>query len=145
MKPFPFLASLSLVFTACASEAPVSPARVLDGSAPTESRAVVFPGGCCFYEGQLVRTVVPPAASPKEGRDNFYGFPASAAIGQKGVVAVAPGDTDYHGGQWAFHTVTWNVTPYLLTSEGAVLTAAGLGHVTVTRVPANDFKCPIQP
>lgn len=44
-----------------------------------------------------------------------------------------------------FHTMTWNVTAYLLTSESAVLTAAGLGHVTVTRVPANDFMCPIQP
>jgi hypothetical protein len=89
--------------------------------------------------------VVPPAANPREGRDNFYGFPSTAANGQKGVVAVAPGDQNYHGGQWAFYAVTWNVAPYLLTSEAAVLAAAGLGHVSVTRVPDNDFKCPIQP
>ena len=100
----------------------------------------VFPAGCCFYEGLMVRTVVPPAASPQSGRDNFYGVPD-----QKGVVGVAPGDTDYHGGQWKFHAVTWNVTPYLLTSEAAVLAAAGAGDVTITRVAANDFKCPIQP
>jgi hypothetical protein len=37
------------------------------------------------------------------------------------------------------------VTPYLLTSEAAVLAAAAAGDVTVTRVPGNDFKCPIQP
>ena len=100
----------------------------------------VFPDGCCFYDGDEVRTVVPPAVSPQQGIDNFYGVP-----GQKGVVAVAPGDTDYHGGKWAFHSVVWNVTPYLLTSEEAVLDAEMAGDVTVNRVPANDFKCPIQP
>ena len=43
--------------------------------------------------------------------------------------------------------VTFNsgVTPYTLTSEEAVLAAQAAGDVTVTRVPENDFKCPIQP
>ena len=105
----------------------------------------VFPGGCCFYEGSEVRTVVPPAsAKPDSGIDDFYAG-MDGAVGQKGVVAVAPGDTDYHGGKWAFHSVTWNVEPYLLTSADAVLTAAGLGDVTILRVGDNDFKCPIQP
>jgi len=36
------------------------------------------------------------------------------------------------------------VAPYLLTSEAAVLAAYMAGDVTVTRVPANDFLCPIQ-
>ncbi len=107
----------------------------------------VFPDGCCFYEDTEVRTVVPPAAMTKEGRDNFYAFPSGAAPGQKGVVGVAPGDTDYHGGKWKFHAVTFNagVTPYLLTSEDAVFAARDAGDVTITRVRANDFKCPIQP
>ena len=104
----------------------------------------VFPGGCCFYQGTVVRTVVPPAATPDEGRDNFYAVMGGVA-GQKAVVGVAPGDTNYHGGDWAFHSVTWNVAPYLLTSETAVLAAAAAGDVTITRIPANDFKCPIQP
>ena len=104
----------------------------------------VFPGGCCFYQGTVVRTVVPPAATPDEGRDNFYGVMGDVA-GQKAVVGVAPGDTNYHGGDWAFHSVTWNVAPYLLTSETAVLAAAATGDVTITRIPVNDFKCPIQP
>jgi hypothetical protein len=104
----------------------------------------VFPDGCCFYEGTMVRTVVPPAATPREGRDNFYGI-VDGASGQKGVVGVAPGDIGYHGGQWKFFEVTWNVTPYLLTSEDQVLTAQVGGDVTVTRVPEADFKCPIQP
>jgi hypothetical protein len=145
MKRFPFLSSLSVlaVFAACTSDAPVSPARALDVAA-TDSRAAVFPSICCYYQGQVVRTVVPPASSPQQGRDNFYAFPSGAATGQLGVVGVAPGDTDYHGGQWAFHAVAWNVTPYVLTSESAVLAAEDLGDVTVTRVADNDFKCPIQ-
>ena len=109
-------------------------------SALADRPGFVFPDGCCYYEGTVVRTVVPPAANPQEGRDNFYGVP-----NQKGVVAVAPGDTDYHGGKWKFHSVSWNVTPYLLTSEAEVLTAEAAGDVTITRVPENDFKCPIQP
>jgi len=36
------------------------------------------------------------------------------------------------------------VTPYLLTSAGAVLAAAAAGDVTITRDPAMDFLCPIQ-
>jgi hypothetical protein len=106
----------------------------------------VFPDGCCFYEGTTVRTVVPPANTPKEGRDNFYGFPSAAAAGQKGVVAVIPSDPGYHGGHWKFFAVTFNsgVTPYLLTSEADVLAAEAAGDVTITRLPQEDFRCPIQ-
>lgn len=137
---------LAATLAGCGSDAPVMLTEPPSLSAASASRApFVFPGGCCYYEDRIVRTVVPPASSPKEGRDNFYGFPSGAAAGQKGVVGVAPGDTDYHGGQWKFHAVTWNVTPYLLTSEAGVLAAAGAGDVTIARVPGNDFKCPIQP
>lgn len=110
------------------------------------ARAAVFPGGCCFYEDTTVRTVVPPAAFPNEGKDDFYGFPSGAAAGQKGVVAVAPGDQGYHGGHWKFHAVSFNggITPYLLTSEDAILDAEAAGDVTITRITENDFLCPIQ-
>ena len=104
----------------------------------------VSPGGCCFYNGAVVRTVVPPSAFPNGGIDNFYAVGGGVA-GQKAIVAVAPGDANYHGGHWAFYSVTWNTTPYLLTSEAAVLAAKVSGDVTITRVPANDFLCPIQP
>ena len=100
--------------------------------------------GNLYYEGMVVRTVVPPAAMPMEGRDNFYVVDMGAE-GQLGVAAVAPGDQGYHGGKWAFHLVEWNVSPYLLISEDEVLTAAMDGDVTITRMPEKDFKCPIQP
>ncbi|UCF02635.1 MAG: hypothetical protein JSV14_02980 [Deltaproteobacteria bacterium] len=116
--------------------------------------AVIFAGttavmaqvqfGYLFYDGEVVRTVVPPATMSKPGRDDLY-VVMQGVQGQLAIAAVAPGDTDYHGGKWAFHSVTWNVDPYLLTSEADVLAAEAAGDVTVTRVPAMDFKCPIQP
>jgi len=100
--------------------------------------------GVLFYNGGVVRTVVPPAAMPKQGTDNLYVVGGGVAA-QLPVAAVAPGDRDYHGGKWAFHSVSWNVMPYLLTSEAEVLGAETAGHVVVTRLPERDFKCPIQP
>ncbi|MHC4956542.1 MAG: hypothetical protein ACYTGZ_22100 [Planctomycetota bacterium] len=109
------------------------------------SLSAAKPGfGNLFYDGGVVRTVVPPAAMPQEGTDNLY-VVTNGAAGQLAIAAVAPGDKDYRGGKWAFHSVSFNVAPYLLTSESAVLAAEAAGDVDVTRVPANDFKCPIQP
>jgi hypothetical protein len=107
--------------------------------------ALAKPGfGDLYHDGAVVRTVVPPAAMPHRGIDDLY-VVANGHPDQLAVAAVAPGDRGYHGGKWAFHGVTWNVLPYLLTSEGDVLAAEAAGDVTITRVPANDFKCPIQP
>ena len=140
-------AAVALVLAGCGERGVNQPSvdAPLESVVASARPPFVFPAGCCYYEGRVVRTVVPPARTPQEGRDNFYGFPSGAAAGQKGVVAVAPGDRDYHGGHWAFHAVTFNVTPYLLTSEEAVLVAAAAGDVTIARVAANDFLCPIQP
>jgi hypothetical protein len=131
-----------LTILACALIAPLAFAVT---QALADRPPFVFPSGCCFYNDAMVRTVVPPSAFPRAGRDNFYGFPDAAAEGQKGVVGVVPGVAGYHGGAWRFFAVTWNVTPYLLTSETAVLDAETAGDVTVTRDPAMDFRCPIQP
>ena len=102
--------------------------------------------GNLYDNGTIVRTVVPPAAFPNEGRDNFYKV-TNGAIGQLGIVAVAPGSSNYHGGHWKVFTVTFNseITPVLLTSEQAVLSAQNAGTVTVTRDAAADFLCPVQP
>ena len=105
----------------------------------------VFPEGCCYHNGTVVRTVVPPANTPNAGRDNFYAI-TNGVSGQKGVVGVAPGDAGYHGGDWKFYAVTFTTAArYLLTSEAAVRAAAAAGDVTITRDPSKDFRCPIQP
>jgi hypothetical protein len=118
-------------------------ALAISAVAAADRPAFVFPGGCCYYEGEIVRTVVPPSAFPNEGTDPFYAVMGGVAE-QKAVVGAAPGDVGYKGGHWAFHAVTWNVPPYLLTSQAAIQAAAAASHVTVTRVPENDFLCPIQ-
>ncbi|MGH3714319.1 MAG: hypothetical protein ACRDT4_12785 [Micromonosporaceae bacterium] len=115
----------------------------LPSTAHADTPPFVFPDGCCYLDGAVVRTVVPPAATPNTGRDDFYAIMGGVA-GQKGVVAVGPGSPGYHGGDWKFFAVTWNVAPHLLTSDDAVLAAAAAGDVTITRVPENDFLCPIQ-
>ena len=114
---------------------------------PVTSAFAATPGfGNLYYNGTIVRTVVPPAAFPNEGRDNFYKV-TNGATGQLGIVAVAPGSPGYNGGHWKVFTVTFSsgITPVLLTSEQAVLSAQNAGMVTVTRNAAADFLCPVQP
>ena len=112
-------------------------------SLPAAAKKPAF--GNLYYNDEIVRTVVPPAAMPFQGRDNLYPFPDDAAEGQLPIAAVAPGNRDYHGGQWAVNLVDWNVEPYLLTSEADVLAAEAAGDISITRMPDLDFKCPIQP
>ena len=116
----------------------------LSAFADSSNAAVGF--GTLFYNGGTIHTVIPPAAFPNSGTDPFYKVTTGAA-GQLGIAGVAPGTADYHGGAWAVNLVTFNdgVAPYLLTSATAVQTAAAAGDVTVTRVPAADFRCPVQP
>ncbi len=113
---------------------------------PVTSAFAATPGfSNLYYNGTIVRTVVPPAAFPNEGKDNFYKVTNGATV-QLGIAAVAPGSSDYHGGHWKVFTVTFDsgVTPVLLTSEQAVLSAQNAGMVTVTRNAAADFLCPVQ-
>jgi hypothetical protein len=101
--------------------------------------------GQLFHNGNIVGTVVNPGqVDPGTGNDPFYAV-TNGAEGQLGIAGVAPGDGPYHGGRWAFHAVTFEpgVTPYLLTSDEAVFAAVARGDVTVTRVPENDFRCPV--
>jgi hypothetical protein len=99
--------------------------------------------GKLYLSGQVVGTVVPPAhVTPGSGLDPFYKV-TNGASGQLGIAGVGPGEPGFHGGDWKVFTVTFNVTPYLLTSGAAVAAAAASGDVTVTRQPAQDFRCPI--
>ena len=115
-------------------------------SAFADSPNAVVGFGTLFFNGGTVRTVVVPAAFPNSGTDPFFRV-TNGAAGQLGIAGVAPGSADYHGGAWAVNLVTFSaaVKPYLLTSAHAVQTAAAAGDVTVTRIPAADFRCPVQP
>jgi hypothetical protein len=102
--------------------------------------------GSLYYDGQVVRTHVVPAALPHGGIDPLYSF-TNGVEGQFSVSAVGPGDPDYHGGRWAIYEVTWNdgATPTLLTSDAEVLAAEAAGELTITRTPEADNRCPIHP
>jgi hypothetical protein len=113
---------------------------------PVGAAFAAKPGfGNLYYNDTIVRTVVPPSSFPNEGQDDFYKV-TNGAEGQLGIAGVAPGDTNYHGGQWRVFKVTFNdgVTPYLLTSEQAVQAAEVVGDVTVIRAGEEDFLCPVQ-
>src|SRR6516162_8520151 len=102
--------------------------------------------GFLFYNGTIVRTLLPPAEFPNTGLDNFYKV-TNGASGQLGIASVAPGSADYHGGHWKVFLVAFNsgVTPVLLPSQQAVLSAQSAGTVTVTRNASADFLCPVHP
>ena len=113
---------------------------------PVGSVFAATPGfGNLYYNGSVVRTVVPPAAFPNTGIDNFYKV-TNGAVGQLGIASVAPGADGYHGGHWKVFIVTFNqdATPVLLTSQAAVFAAQSAGMVTVTRNASADFLCPVQ-
>jgi len=113
---------------------------------PIGSVFATTPGfGSLYFNGSVVRTVVPPAAFPNTGIDNFYEV-HGGAVGQLGIASVAPGADGYHGGHWKVFVVTFNqdAAPVLLTSQAAVLAAQSSGTVTVTRNASADFLCPVQ-
>jgi hypothetical protein len=100
--------------------------------------------GQLYLDGEIVGTVVNSAQLPHGGTDPFFGV-TNGVAGQLGIAGVGPGQPGYTGGDWAFHSVTFNmgVTPYLLTSDEDVMAAEAADDVTVTRVEENDFRCPI--
>ena len=105
--------------------------------------------GELYYEGMVVKTIVPPAAMTQTGTEAFYVIFENDAADmprQRPVIATAPGDKDYRGGKWAFNKVVWTdgSTPYELMSVMEVYMAKMLGDVTIDRIPENDFKCPVQ-
>lgn len=93
-----------------------------------------------WLDGVQVRTILPPAAFPKEGTDPFYMVP-----GTGGVAAVGPGSAGYHGGHWQVYLVSWNVAMYPLTSADAIAAAESAGDIEIDRAAELDFLCPIQP
>src|SRR5213593_4937548 len=84
---------------------------------PVTQAFAAQPGfGHLYYNGTIVRTVVPPSAFPNEGRDNFYKV-TNGVSGQLGIAGSAPESGDYHGGAWKVFVVSFKegATPVLLT------------------------------
>jgi hypothetical protein len=98
--------------------------------------------GQLYLDGDIVGTVVNPAALPNGGTDPFFEV-TNGVMGQLGIAGVGPGQAGYTGGDWAVNLVTFTVEPYLLTSDEEVAAAEAAGDVIVTRDASADFRCPI--
>lgn len=101
-----------------------------------------IPMGMLFYDEETVRTVIPPAPIQR-GLDDLYAV-TNGVEDQLPIAAVAPGDKDYHGGMWTVNLVTFNIDPYLLDSEQAVLDALNAGDISIQE-DVDAFLCPVQP
>jgi hypothetical protein len=111
---------------------------------PSTASAAPPSRGMLYLDGQIVRTIGLPASIPHGGIDPLYQV-TNGTPDQLSVATYGPGSPNFHGGQWAVSTVTFNagVTPYLLTSAQDVLDAQAAGDVTVTRHPELDNRCPV--
>ena len=83
---------------------------------PATSALASATHGNVFFNGQVVGTVVTPAAVPNGGTDPFYEVSGGVA-GQLGIVGDGPSSPDYRGGLWAVNDVSFTpgTTPFLLT------------------------------
>ena len=100
--------------------------------------------GTIYAEGEAYRTFGNPAqVDPGTGTDPIIAF---SNFDQGGVAQYAPG-LGSHGGRWAVWVATW-VDPndaHLLTDFDDVMALVGAGAITIQRMPAADFRCPILP
>jgi hypothetical protein len=80
------------------------------------------------------------------GTDPFATFTNSTNPAQRGVAEFAPGSpTGHHGGRWAVYRAAWtNGDPStLVTSWEQLQSLLAADQLTLTRVPAADFRCPV--
>ncbi|HEX6288311.1 MAG TPA: hypothetical protein VFZ66_03930 [Herpetosiphonaceae bacterium] len=113
-------------------------------AAPESTDAAARSFGMLYHDGTIVRTFAVSAPLPHGGSDPLF-VVTNGVDEQLGITQFAPGDPGFSGGDWAVYLVTFTGTPYLLTSDEAVMAALQRGDVTVTRDPARDFRCPVQP
>lgn len=100
--------------------------------------------GQIWAEGDSYRTFGNAArVDPGTGTDPIIAF---SNFEQGGVAAYAPGKGS-HGGRWMVYVATW-VDPedaYLLTDFDDVMALVDAGDITLQRMEAADFRCPILP
>ena len=116
-------------------------------ASPALGRANPKPFGMVYAATETYRTFGVPANVPDgTGNDNIAAF-TNGVAGQLSVSEVAPGEPGYNGGRWAVHTATWtaDATPVLITDWETLQAFVAAGDVVLTRMPADDFRCPLLP
>ncbi|MEP7040175.1 MAG: hypothetical protein ABI864_01230 [Chloroflexota bacterium] len=100
--------------------------------------------GMVYAEGDAYRTFGTPAhVDAGTGTDPIIAF---SNFAQGGVAKYAPGEGS-HGGRWQVWVATWVDAgdAHLLTDFDDVLALVNAGDITLQRMPAADFRCPILP
>ena len=99
-----------------------------------------------YVDDVLHRTVGTPTdftntGAPASTYDKIYALGA----GLRNVAEAKPGDRDFNGGRWAVYPVTWNVPPYQITSDAALLAAAANNELSIASTPVRLFFCNVAP
>jgi hypothetical protein len=100
--------------------------------------------GTIYAEGDAYRTFGNAArVDPGTGTDPIIAF---TNFNQGGVAKFAPG-AGSHGGRWMVYMATWVDAgdAHLLTDFDDVIALVNSGDITLQRVAAADFRCPILP
>ena len=135
LKPLVGTSTLTILLLSCSASA-----QAQTGTMRSDTmRADTAKFGTIWYNGMQYRTTAAPVITPNLGRDTLYAVP-----NQDAVIGVAPGDTMYHGGNWAVYDVNWNVTPYTLRSVEDVRSAQAKGDITILRNTNQDFRVRLQ-
>lgn len=98
-----------------------------------------------YIDGTLYATVGTPTdfsttGAPTDTYDNIYAL----GNGLMNVADAKQGDRDFNGGRWLVFPVTWNVTPYQITSDADLFAAEAAGELTVGTEPVKAFFCSVQ-
>ena len=103
--------------------------------------------GAVYANDQIYRVFGNAASVPDgTGTDPFARFTNSANPNQLGVAEFAPGSpTAHHGGRWAVYAATWTNgdSATLVTSWSQLEALVSSGDLTLVRVEAADFRCPV--
>lgn len=79
---------------------------------------------------------------PDQSLDKIYVLVGEGLIP---VGEASPGDSDYNGGRWEVHMVTFTgMDPMQFTNDEDLLYHASLGHLTIGD-PVRFFECPLLP
>lgn len=97
-----------------------------------------------WADGALWGTI-PQGSLHYNGNDESYDRLFIFTGGEQAPVSeAAPGNPHYNGGRWLPVMVTWETTPYLLTSHADVHAAAQAGDITVGAPDTSGtFLCPL--
>lgn len=124
------------------------------------SAAASVTGPAFYVDGQLYRTVATPTdlagtGAPAQSRDLIYDLGGN----QPNIATAAPGDTDYNGGRWQVHAVSFNTSyaatlaAYDANANGVLDSDAELAQAFDDPGPAGatdagvirQFVCPVIP